>query len=113
MTAYRFRYALMLLYNKLHNMSMFVHKENKYLIKTQRNFQKALSNGYNVCYNINSERDFTISGQDGKGGKMEQTITSKEFDLLIALILKMLEKGETEEVIELLKETRTKKNNEE
>ena len=44
---------------------------------------------------------------------MEQTMTSKEFDLLIALILKMLEKGETAEVIELLKETRTKKNNEE
>lgn len=35
-------------------------------------------------------------------------MTSKEFDLLIALILKMLEKGETEEVIELLKETRSK-----
>ena len=44
---------------------------------------------------------------------MEQTMRSKEFDLLIALILKMLEKGETEEVIELLKETRAKKNNEE
>lgn len=44
---------------------------------------------------------------------MKQTMTSKEFDLLIALILKMLEKGETEEVIELLKETRTKKNSEE
>ncbi len=37
-------------------------------------------------------------------------MTSKEFDLLIALILKMLEKGETEEVIALLKETRDKKN---
>lgn len=35
-------------------------------------------------------------------------MTSKEFDLLIALILKMLEKGETDEVIELLKETRSK-----
>ncbi len=35
-------------------------------------------------------------------------MTSKEFDLLIALILKMLEKGETGEVIELLKETRGK-----
>ena len=44
---------------------------------------------------------------------MPAELTSKEFDLLIALILKMLEKGETEEVIELLKETRTKKNNEE
>ena len=35
-------------------------------------------------------------------------MTSKEFDLLIALILKMLEEDETEEVIELLKETRSK-----
>lgn len=44
---------------------------------------------------------------------MEQVMTSKEFDLMIALILSMLEKGETEEVIKLLKETRTKKNSDE
>ncbi len=44
---------------------------------------------------------------------MEQIMTSKEFDLMIALILSMLEKGETEEVIKLLKETRTKKNSDE
>lgn len=44
---------------------------------------------------------------------MGQIMTSKEFDLMIALILSMLEKGETEEVIKLLKETRTKKNSDE
>lgn len=44
---------------------------------------------------------------------MKQTMTSKEFDLMIALILSMLEKGETDEVIKLLKETRTKKNSDE
>lgn len=38
-----------------------------------------------------------------------ETMTAKEFDLMIALILSMLEKGETEEVIKLLKETKTKK----
>ncbi len=44
---------------------------------------------------------------------MKQTMTSKEFDLMIALILSMLEKGETDEVIKLLKETRTKKSSDE
>lgn len=44
---------------------------------------------------------------------MEQVMTSKEFDLMIALILSMLEKGETEEVVKLLKEARTKKNSNE
>lgn len=39
-------------------------------------------------------------------------MTSKEFDLMISLILSMLEKGETEEVIKLLKETKNKKNEE-
>lgn len=36
-------------------------------------------------------------------------MTAKEFDLLISLILSMLENGETEKVIELLKETKNKK----
>lgn len=76
--------------------------------------KKALDIRLNPCYNIIIVKEtLQVSGQDEEGEKMEQTMTSKEFDLLIALILKMLEKGETEEVIELLKETRTKKNNEE
>lgn len=36
-------------------------------------------------------------------------MTAKEFDLLISLILSMLENGETEKVIALLKETKNKK----
>ncbi len=36
-------------------------------------------------------------------------MTSKEFDLLISLIITMLEKGETQEVIKLLKETKKDK----
>lgn len=69
--------------------------------------------GRPLCYNIITVREtLQVSGQDGKGGKMKQIMTSKEFDLMIALILSMLEKGETEEVIKLLKETRTKKNDE-
>lgn len=36
-------------------------------------------------------------------------MTSKEFDLLISLIISMLEKGETQEVIKLLKETKKEK----
>ncbi len=36
-------------------------------------------------------------------------MTSKEFDLLISLIISMLEKGETQEVIKLLKETQKEK----
>ena len=44
-----------------------------------------------------------------EGGGMEDIMTSKEFDLMIALILSMLEKGETDEVIKLLREVLTKK----
>lgn len=35
-------------------------------------------------------------------------MTSKEFDLLMALLIKLLEEGKTQEVLELLKETRNK-----
>ncbi len=34
------------------------------------------------------------------------TMTSKEFDLLISMILEMLKDGQTEKVIKLLEETR-------
>ncbi len=37
-------------------------------------------------------------------------MASKEFDLLISLIITMLEKGETQEVIKLLKENQKEKN---
>lgn len=36
-------------------------------------------------------------------------MTAKEFDLMISLILSMLKKGETEEVIKLLEEAKKKK----
>lgn len=36
-------------------------------------------------------------------------MTSKEFDLLMALVIDMLEKGETERVIQLLKDAREEK----
>ncbi len=39
---------------------------------------------------------------------MSDKMTSKEFDLLISLIIKMLEDGKVKEVIELLKETQKK-----
>lgn len=39
-------------------------------------------------------------------------MTAKEFDLMISLILSMLKKGETEEVIRLLQETQNKKHEE-
>ncbi len=35
-------------------------------------------------------------------------MSSKEFDLLMGLIITMLEKGQVEEVVELLKEVRNK-----
>lgn len=35
---------------------------------------------------------------------MEQNMTSKEFTLLISMMLKMLKNGQVEEVIELLEE---------
>ncbi len=44
---------------------------------------------------------------------MEQLMTSKEFDLLIAMILEMLKSGQQDKVIKLLEETRTKKNSNE
>lgn len=37
-----------------------------------------------------------------------EEMSSKEFDLLVSLILSMLKKGETEEVIKLLEETKKK-----
>jgi len=37
-------------------------------------------------------------------------MTSKEFDLLIGMILEMLENGQTDKVIALLKEARSKDN---
>lgn len=37
-------------------------------------------------------------------------MTSKEFDLLIAMILEMLKNGQTQRVIDLLEEARDKKN---
>ena len=43
-----------------------------------------------------------------KGG---DTMTSKEFDLLIAMIIEMLKNDQTERVIELLEEARDKKDN--
>lgn len=45
---------------------------------------------------------FTIEG-DGM-------MTSKEFDLLMSLIIKMLEDGKVKEVIELLKKTQNEGN---
>lgn len=36
-------------------------------------------------------------------------MNAKEFDLMISLILSMLKKGETEEVIKLLEEAKKKK----
>lgn len=36
-------------------------------------------------------------------------MTSKEFDLLISLILSMLKEGKTDEVIKLLEESKNKK----
>lgn len=41
---------------------------------------------------------------------MDDRMTSKEFDLLISLIIKMLEDGKVKEVVELLKETQKKDN---
>lgn len=38
-------------------------------------------------------------------------MTSKEFDLLIAMIIEMLKNDQTERVIELLEEARDKKDN--
>lgn len=38
-------------------------------------------------------------------------MTSKEFDLLIAMILEMLKNGQTSRVIDLLEEARGKKDN--
>lgn len=40
--------------------------------------------------------------------EMDDRMTSKEFDLLISLIIKMLEDGKVKEVIDLLKETQKK-----
>jgi hypothetical protein len=37
---------------------------------------------------------------------MEDNMTSKEFDLLISMILEMLKDGQTEKVIKLLEETK-------
>lgn len=48
----------------------------------------------------------TITGQDEKGEHMEDNMTSKEFDLLISMILEMLKDGQTEKVIKLLEETK-------
>ncbi len=38
---------------------------------------------------------------------MESNMTSKEFDLLISMILEMLKDGQTEKVIKLLEETKS------
>ena len=40
---------------------------------------------------------------------MAEYMTSKEFDLLIAMILEMLKNGQVDQVIKLLEEARTKK----
>ena len=41
-------------------------------------------------------------GKTRKENRMDENMTSKEFDLLITMILEMLKEGKTEKVIELL-----------
>lgn len=41
-------------------------------------------------------------GKTRKESRMDDNMTSKEFDLLITMILEMLKEGKTEKVIELL-----------
>lgn len=70
--------------------------------------QKTLDFCSYICYNRDTVREtLPVTGQNEKGGNMSK-MTAKEFDLLISLILSMLKKGETEEVIKLLEETKKK-----
>lgn len=48
-----------------------------------------------------------ITGASRERKNMESLMTSKGFDLLIAMILEMLKSGQTDKVIKLLEETRT------
>ena len=48
----------------------------------------------------------TSTQKYSKIGDMEEEMTSKEFDLLITLIIKMLEDGKTQDVIDMLKEAK-------
>ena len=59
-----------------------------------------------MWYNSISQEEhrLTIRGKCRKENKMDQNMTSKEFTLLISMMLKMLKNGQVEEVIELLEE---------
>ncbi len=47
-----------------------------------------------------------IAGQDEKGENMDDIMSSREFDLLIDLMIDKLEKGESEDLLKLLKQTK-------
>lgn len=76
---------------------------------SEKDFEKKLDFWSTICYNIITVREtLQVSGQAEKGGNMSK-MNAKEFDLMISLILSMLKKGETEEVIKLLEEAKKKK----
>lgn len=61
----------------------------------------------------NCQRKLDIPAHSHYNGIKEggELMTSKKFDLLIAMIIEMLKNNQTERVIELLEEAREKKDN--
>ena len=51
-------------------------------------------------------KPITISGQAEKGAKMDENMTTQEFNLIIDLIIDKLEKKEYEELLEILKKAK-------